>query len=428
MIDFLRRNVRWLLAGFLMTMGSAFGQTYFVSLSNSALIERFGLSHGSLGLVYALATTSSALILLEFGKIVDRVSARMAAMITVAGLSLACLVMAGVQGPVMLFAAYLLLRLFGQGMMGHVAMTATGRWFVARRGMAASIVSLGHAAGIALVPAAAVALIAVTGDRQAWLVSAGLLALGLAPLLFWLLSKDRVPEGLARPPGAPLPAAPAAADTPPPAPDKHSWRRRDVLREPAFWMLITCAVSPAAMMTALFFHQLHLTEVKGWAPGLFAATFSAFAIARVVASLVAGNLIDRFSARALMAVYQLPMAAGLVLLWPVDAVWVVLPAMLLIGLTAGTDSALAGTLMPELFGLQYLGEVRALTFAAIVLASAVSPLVSGYLIDLGVAFPAQLAGMGGLSVLASAALLALRGRLDAIANDTYSTAPISSPS
>ena len=37
-------------------------------LDAAALIERFGLSHGSLGLVYALATTSSALILLEFGK------------------------------------------------------------------------------------------------------------------------------------------------------------------------------------------------------------------------------------------------------------------------------------------------------------------------------------------------------------------------
>ena len=29
------------------------------------------------------------------------------------------------------------------------------------------------------------------------------------------------------------------------------------------------------MMTALFFHQLHLMDVKAWAPGLFAATFSA---------------------------------------------------------------------------------------------------------------------------------------------------------
>ncbi len=420
MTRFLIGNLRWLLAGFLMTMGSAFGQTYFVSLSNSALIERFGLSHGSLGLVYALATTSSALILLEFGKIVDRVRARMAAMITVAGLSVACLVMAGVQGPVMLFAAYLLLRLFGQGMMGHVAMTATGRWFEARRGMAASIVSLGHAAGIAIVPAAAVALIALTGNRMAWTLSAAILALGLAPLLWILLAKDRVPDGRA--------TGPADRAEAPPAPTKRSWRRREVLREPVFWVLILCAVNPAAMMTALFFHQLHLTEVKDWGAGLFAATFAAFALARIVASLFAGGLIDRFSARAMMAVYQLPMAAGLALLWPVDAVWAVPVAMVLIGLTAGTDSALSGTLMPELFGLTYLGEVRALTFAAIVLASAVSPLVTGYLIDAGIAFPAQLAGMAGLSVCASGVLLALRGRLDAIATDTYSSEPGSSPS
>ena len=420
MTRFLIGNFRWLLAGFLMTMGSAFGQTYFVSLSNSALIERFGFSHGSLGLVYALATTSSALILLEFGKIVDRVRARTAAMITVAGLSLACLVMAGVQGPVMLFAAYLLLRLFGQGMMGHVAMTATGRWFEARRGMAVSIVSLGHAAGIAIVPAAAVALIALTGDRLAWTLSAAALALGLGPVLWGLLAKDRVPKGQA--------TDLAETESTRPAPAKQSWRRREVLRAPVFWVLILCAVNPAAMMTALFFHQLHLTDVKGWSTGLFAATFTAFALARIVASLFAGGLIDRFSARAMMAVYQLPMAAGLALLWPVDAVWVVPVAMVLIGLTAGTDSALAGTLMPELFGLRYLGEVRALTFAAIVLASALSPLVTGYLIDAGIAFPVQLAGMAVISVSASIILLALRGRLNAIAMDVYSRTPGSSPS
>ena len=73
-------------------------------------------------------------------------------------------------------------------------------------------------------------------------------------------------------------------------------------------------------------------------------------------------------------------------------------------------------------------EVRALTFAAIVLASALSPLVTGYLIDAGIAFPVQLAGMAAISVSASIILLALRGRLNAIAMDVYSRTPGSSPS
>jgi nitrate/nitrite transporter NarK len=87
MIPFLRAEARWLLAGFLLCLASSFGQTYFISLSNGVLMARFGLSHGGIGLVDAVATTTSALILLEFGKLVDRVSARTAAIIVSAGLA-----------------------------------------------------------------------------------------------------------------------------------------------------------------------------------------------------------------------------------------------------------------------------------------------------------------------------------------------------
>lgn len=405
MIDFLRANARWLAAGLLLTMGSSFGQTYFISLSNTSLREMFGLSHGGLGLVYALATTTSALIMLEFGKLVDRVSTRTAALVVIAGLAAACLAMAGAQTVWMLFGAFLLLRLFGQGMMGHVAMTATGRWFAARRGRAISIVNLGFAAGIALLPAAAVLLMGSVGVRQSWLISAGVLALVLAPVIWLLLSRERVPEGSLRADGAPAPAA------------KRDWRRRDVVARPVFWALILCVICPAAMMTALFFHQLHLMEVKGWEPGLFAATFSAFALVQVVSGLISGGLIDRYSARHLLVVYQIPMALGLLLLALVGEVWVVLPAMVLFGASAGTDTAVMGALWPELFGTKYLGEIRALTFAGAVLASALSPLVTGYLIDQGVPFPLQLTVMGAVSLGACVAYLLMQGRLAAIAND-----------
>lgn len=415
MIKFLLGNARWLFAGFLLTLGSSFGQTFFISLSNTSLREEFGLSHGTLGLIYALATTSSAGIMLEFGRIVDRVTTRTAAMIVIAGLTAACLLMAGVQGAVMLFAAFLMLRLFGQGMMGHVAITATGRWFEARRGRAISIVTLGYAAGIALMPAVGVIVITLAGFRQAWLVSAGVLVVVLAPLLYLLLSKERAPQN----PGLETDGTVA---------EKRNWRRRELLATPTAWLLVVCIICPAGMITALFFHQLHLTEVKNWAPGLFAATLSGFAAMQVIAGLVTGGLIDRFNARRLLALYQLPMAAGLILLWPVGSLWVVMPAMVLIGMSAGADTAIAGALWPELFGTRFLGEVRAMVFAAIVLSSAVSPLVTGYLIDLGVSFPFQLACMGGLSALASLTLFLMRGRLNAIADDTYSTGKVSSGS
>jgi len=149
--------------------------------------------------------------------------------------------------------------------------------------------------------------------------------------------------------------------------------------------------------------------------------FSVFATVQVGASLLAGGLIDRFSARRMLPIYLLPMALGMIALALGSGFWVVWPVMVLIGFTAGFDSALSGAIWPELFGLKYLGELRALTFAFVVGASAVSPLLTGYLIDQGITFPTQLLAMGLYLLLASGVMLLLQPRLLAIASDA--TAP-----
>ena len=404
MLTFLRTEARWILAGFLLTGFSGFGQTYFISLSNDALRETFSLSHGQLGLTYALATLASALILLEFGKIVDRVSTRRAALIVTAGLVTACLMMAGAQALWMLFLAFLGLRLFGQGMMSHVAMTATGRWFDAQRGRAVSLVSLGYPVSEAVLPPLAVAILLVLGFHELWLIGTATVALLAMPALFGLLAKERTPKGE----GVRDPLAPK---------DKVSWRRADALREPALWLLLMGVLCPAFMMTGLFFHQQHLVAVKDWTLPAFAAGFSAFALTQIGVSLLAGALIDRFSARALLPLYLVPMAFGLAMPVVFDGLWVIYLLMVLLGMTGGAAATVMGAIWPELFGLRYLGEIRALTFSAMVASSATSPFLTGFLIDLGIAFPVQLAAMGLYALLASAVMGLIQPRLTAIAQD-----------
>lgn len=173
MFSFLRAEARWIFAGFLLTAFSGFGQTFFISQSNTALRDIFGLSHGALGLTYSAATLTSAVVLLQLGKLVDRVSTRRAALIVASGLVMACLVMAGAAAVWMLFLAFFLLRLFGQGMMTHVAMVATGRWFDAQRGKAVSLVATGFSSSLAVLPPLAVMAILSLGLRPLWLQGRG---------------------------------------------------------------------------------------------------------------------------------------------------------------------------------------------------------------------------------------------------------------
>lgn len=73
MIKFLRANLRWLSAGFLLTFTSAFGQTWFISLFAGAIKAEYGLSDGAWGGLYSIATLSAAGLLFCWGSAADTV-------------------------------------------------------------------------------------------------------------------------------------------------------------------------------------------------------------------------------------------------------------------------------------------------------------------------------------------------------------------
>jgi MFS family permease len=68
--------------------------------------------------------------------------------------------------------------------------------------------------------------------------------------------------------------------------------------------------------------------------------------------------------------------------------------MALLGVSNGLSTTLFGAVWPEIYGLKNLGSIRALVVSASVLASAVGPGLTGYLIDLGVSYPGQILAMG----------------------------------
>lgn len=71
MLSFLRTNARWLAGGFLLTMFSSFGQTFFIGLSGNELRDRFDLSGGDFGSIYMVATLASAALLPWLGRTLD---------------------------------------------------------------------------------------------------------------------------------------------------------------------------------------------------------------------------------------------------------------------------------------------------------------------------------------------------------------------
>lgn len=378
-LAFLRDNARWLAAGFLLTLFSSFGQTFFISLSAGAIRSEYGLSHGAFGLVYLAGTLASAFTLPRLGQIVDTRSVRSVVLLVVPMLALASALMAVSHHLAMLVLCIYLLRLFGQGMMVHAAYTAAARWFSAQRGRALSVTGLGHNAGDAVMPILFVSLAAAIGWRGVWFAGAAALLLVALPLIAMLVAVPRMPSS----------SEPAARVV-----DARDWTRAEVLRDPLFYLSMLGFMAPGFIVTSAFFHQVHLVELRGWTMQMFASSFAVSAAVNSVFTIVCGQLIDRVSGVRMLPFVLLPLAAACIVLGLVSAPWGAFAFMALIGVSNGFSTTLFGAVVPEIYGLRHIGAIRALVVSSSVLASAAGPGVTGALIDAGIGFPGQLVAMG----------------------------------
>lgn len=397
-LTFLAANARWLAGGFLLTLFSAFGQTYFISLSAGHIRAEYGLSHGAFGLIYMLATLASALSLTWVGRMVDRFTPFQVTLIIIPLLAAGSVAMALSQHVVFLVAVIYVLRLFGQGMMTQNAMTATGRWFSANRGRAISVVALGQNAGEAAFPFLFVLVSAAVGWRLAWVAGAAFLVVAAMPLIAALYRRERAPQ---------------ASDPQPKVAAPRDWTRAEVLRDGAFWLMLTGVMAPPFIGTTIFFHQVYLVELRGWSMDIFAASFAFMSALTIVFALISGALIDRFSAVRLLPSFLLPLSCACIVLALSPAVWAPFVFMALLGVSYGISSTLFGALWPEVYGTAHLGSVRALIVAVMVFATAVGPGVTGALIDLKVSYPAQVFVMGLYCLAASIVLFFASRRLQA---------------
>lgn len=399
MIDFIRSNARWLAAGFLLSMFSSFGQTFFIGLSGAEFQARFGLSGGEFGGLYMAATLASALTLPWLGRTMDFMNGGKVAAFVMPGLAGACLLAAWSPHVAGFALALYLLRLLGQGMMTHIAQTEIARSFAANRGRALSLIIPGHQAGEALLPVTFVAISAALGWQGAWTAAAALILLAGLPLVTSLLAKPRRPHSRELEPGS--------------VPPVRDWTRAEVLRDPVFYLLLAGLMAPAFIGTTIFFHQGHLIDVRGYDRLAFAAAFPVMAAATVVFALISGQLIDRFGAVRLLPWFLVPIIVATMAAASITALPGIYIFMFLFGISYGLTSTMLGALWPEIYGIAHLGAIRSLVISAMVLSTAIGPGLTGALIDRGVDLPEQLWWMAAWCVAATFALIvaARRARL-----------------
>ncbi|MCR8825458.1 MFS transporter [Photobacterium sp. TY 1-4] len=388
MTKFIAGNARWLGAGALLTLLSSFGQTFFISIFAAEIQSAFDLSHGAWGGIYSLGTTASAVVMIWAGGLTDRFRARHLGAGVLMLLAAACLMMAANPFvwalPVVIFA----LRLTGQGMTSHIAIVAMARWFVATRGRALALASLGFSLGEALLPLSFVALMTVMDWRLLW-VAAAIVALIGVPVLLSLLRTERTPQSMAEE-NASLGMR-----------GLH-WTRMQALRHPLFWFMFPALLGPSAFNTAFFFHQVHFAQVKGITHLSLVALFPVYTLCSIGFLIISGWALDRFGTARLLPFYQLPMVAAFTLFGLGQGIVPLIAGFFCLAMTTGANSTLPNAFWAEFYGTCHIGSIKAMAAAVMVLGSAIGPGITGVMIDAGVTLNVQYLGIAAYFIFTSA--------------------------
>ncbi len=381
-IRFVLSHPRILAFGVLLTLFSSFGQTFLISIFVPRMIDEMGLTTGGFGTLYSVATVLSASCLPFFGRILDRVSVRSYTIGVAFALMLACgMVSISVNAP-MLFVGIVGLRLAGQGLLGLTASTTMARCFPENKGKALSVSAMGYPLGEGLLPMLAVLMIASYGWRVSWQIMGGLVAVLLLPLIVALVRNLPNHEG---------------------GRSCSSGQREnmsEVLRDPRFYQLLPGLLVVPFVLTGLFLYQLPLAGFKGWTDRAMAVGFIGFAGARLVSSILVGPLIDRVGSLRLIPLTLIPVMAGLVFLFKIEGEWGATVFLVLMGAGQGPAGTISTAVWVDLYGIDALGRIKSLVAMLGVFSTAFSPILIGFMLQIGVGFEYLIPAFGVVNALA----------------------------
>lgn len=364
-----RNSLPLLTFGLLLTFFSSFGQTFLLSLYVPAIESLLNISNTAFGSLYAVATLFSAFTLPWLGSRFDRMPIQAYTLLVLAGLTAALLLLSSAHHFVVVVVAFYGLRLFGQGLMSHTAVSAMARYFEANRGKAIGIATLGHPIGEAVLPLLVTLLIGGLGWRAALQLSALSVGVVVFPASLLLLrgARSRLEKFKV-----------LAENKTNGQPGKRIWQ---LMAERRFWIITPVIFMTGYTNTALFFFQLKLGDARGWSPEWVAGSLSAFALSSALGMAGAGPLVDRLSGRWLFPAYMIPYVAGLLILVFFHEPLAYPVALLLMGLANGSGSTIKNAMLAEIYGVQIIGKVRSVFTTIMVISTALGPISFGVLLD-----------------------------------------------
>ena len=364
-------SLKVVIFGFIFTFFSSFGQSFFLGLFNSSIRNELSITHGQFGSIYASATLLSSFFLIWLGKKIDDIDIFKFAFLVTLLLSFSCFFFSKISSVTILFLAIFLMRFSGQGMMSHTATTTISRYFSKSRGKALSTSWFGLSSAEFILPVLIIYLLTIYDWKNIWMSISALVIIFL-PIVSYILLKNLH-----------LDSREITNDKNYKDENIKQWKRIEVLKDYRFYIIGANMLAMPWIATGVFVYQSFILESKNWGPYIIAQSFMAYSILSVITLFFSGFLIDKFSSRKILIYMNIPLLlAALILIYfknPISS-FVFLG---LIGISNGFANVLGSSTWAEIYGVKYIGSIKALTTALMVFATAFGTALFGVLIDYG---------------------------------------------
>ena len=374
-LQFVRHSWALLLFGFISVFFGNFGQSFFIGVYGESIKDSLNLSASAYGSIYSIATFFAGFIFLFAGGWIDKLPLRRFSLFAALGMFAACIFLGVANSVYLLFIGFFLVRLFGQGLLPHTGLITMARMFNKNRGKALSIATSAVPIGEILLPFVAVVFILNLGWQSSWFVFAIFIPLVYIPFA-WFLLNDK--------------------NSRPPEIQEHDETKKHVLKDingrysllatKQFWLVLPALLYGPFVVTGVFIHQDYVIFQKDWGHAWWASCFVFYGIVHWLSSLAVGVLIDRFSAKKLIAWYNVPIVLSMLCLVLASGDLVTLAFLGFLGITIGFGGPIGSAMWAELYGTSHLGGIRSMVAAFSVVATAISPVLLGAAIDSNLSF------------------------------------------
>ena len=371
-IDIVKSNFKIIIFGFIFTFFSCIGQSFFIGLFNSNIREELNITHGEFGTIYGVATLCSSLTLIWVGKKIDDLKLVNYSLLVVIFLSVATLFFSFVNGIIFLAIGIFLLRLSGQGLMAHTASVAISRFFDRSRGKALSYTWIGMSFGEFFLPVIIVYFLTFIYWRSLWQAFAIIIIL-LLPIFTYLTIKEINKSSREKESTNNIKKNIASI---------KSWTRKEVLKDLKFYSILPAMLASSFIITGIVINQTFIIESKDWGKFAIAKSFMVYSILTVATLFFAGFLVDKFTSRKLFPLLNVPLLLSLIVLMIFDHPNSAFVFMGFMGISNGLTNVLMTSFWAEIYGVNYLGSIKALTGSLMVFSTALATVVFGTLIDL----------------------------------------------